>query len=59
MYIKNVFISAGQDPFQNCNKEFKKHLNNLSKLPAYEMKHINTNKPESGKLKHKRKCNES
>ena len=33
--IAKTFISAGQDPFSDCEAEFKAHLDSLSKLPVY------------------------
>ena len=32
--IAKTFISAGQDPFSDCEAEFKAHLDSLSKLPV-------------------------
>ena len=33
--IKKTFLSAGQHPWQDCEKEFEEHLQKLSKLPLY------------------------
>ena len=33
--IAKTFLAAGQDPFSNCEAEFKAHLDSLAKLPLY------------------------
>ena len=33
--IRNRFVSAGQDPWKDCSKEFKTHLDRLSELSLY------------------------
>ena len=33
--IKKTFISSGQHPWQDCEEDFQRHLDNLSKLPLY------------------------
>ena len=33
--IAKTFVSAGQDPFADCEAEFKAHLDSLAKLPLY------------------------
>ena len=34
--VENTFRSSGQDPWVDCEKEFKNNLDSLSKLPLYK-----------------------
>lgn len=34
--VENTFRFSGQDPWVDCEKEFKNHLDSLSKLPLYK-----------------------
>jgi len=38
--IKKTFRSAGQDPWVECEVEFKAHLDKLATLPSYSCKTI-------------------